>query len=231
MASRARSLALCVVTAIACGACTHGGPARSHKSPSCLSGTYDGGQTEVATGLALGSDGRFAYGLSYGALDEGAGGRWEADGDRVYLTSDPVKPPALAFVAERASDQAGLYVELDVTGGLSRQYFDARIELADGQSLMRRFEEDGLYVEFAEGDRPVSTTVLLPMFGVASMPYRLTGDGPRIVLFRFDPNDLGKVAFSRTPLMREGARLILERHGRRLTFRPVKGGCGNGQPD
>ena len=111
------------------------------------------------------------------------------------------------------------------------QDLDARIELADGQSLMRRFEEDGLSVEFAEGDRPVSTTVLLPMFGVASMPYRLTGDGPRIVLFRFDPHDLGKVAFSRTPLMREGARLILERHGRRLTFRPVKGGCGNGQPD
>ena len=207
------------------------GPAAETRLPPCLAGIYDGSAPEIGAGIELRSDGRFRYGMAYGALDEGADGTWSADDEAVYLTSDPVKPPALAFVAERASDQAGLYVELDVTGGLSRQYFDARIELADGQSLMRRFEEDGLSVEFAEGDRPVSTTVLLPMFGVASMPYRLTGDGPRIVLFRFDPNDLGKVAFSRTPLMREGARLILERHGRRLTFRPVKGGCGNGQPD
>ena len=55
-----------------------------------LVGTYDGHQMEIAAGLELKADGRFRYGLSYGALDEEAAGKWAMSGDQVLLTSDPV---------------------------------------------------------------------------------------------------------------------------------------------
>lgn len=51
-----------------------------------LAGTYDGGQIEIASGLELTKDGRFRYGLSYGALDEVAAGTWLAAGETVTLT-------------------------------------------------------------------------------------------------------------------------------------------------
>jgi hypothetical protein len=54
--------------------------------PTSLVGVYDGGQMEIAAGLELTGDGHFRYGLSYGALDEGAAGTWAAAGDAVTLT-------------------------------------------------------------------------------------------------------------------------------------------------
>lgn len=197
----------------------------------CLAGTYDGGQMEVAAGLALGSDRRFAYGLSYGALDERAEGRWEAHGENVYLTSDPVKAPAFEFLGEQASPDSLYRIELDLPEGFSRQYFDARIELADGTFMGRQFEEEGLEFEVPEGSRPVSVTLLLPVFGIESPPHTLTGNGPRELHVRFDPNDLGKVAFARTPLRRTAGGLELERHDLKLHFRPVRGGCPAAQAD
>lgn len=60
--------------------------AASDAHPAKLAGTYDGGQVEIASGLELTKDGRFRYGLSYGALDEVAAGTWATAGDAVTLT-------------------------------------------------------------------------------------------------------------------------------------------------
>ena len=46
-----------------------------------------------------------------------------------------------------------------------------------------------------------------------------------VVKVRFEPNELGKVAFAGTRLRREGAELLLERHDRLLRFRPEGRGC------
>lgn len=54
--------------------------------PASLVGIYDGGQTEIAAGLKLSKDGTFQYGLSYGALDELAVGKWAVVADTVVLT-------------------------------------------------------------------------------------------------------------------------------------------------
>src|SRR3954469_6839333 len=71
----------------------------ANTQPASLVGTYDGGQMEMAAGLELRADGRFNYGLSYGALDEEAAGRWTLNGDRVLLTSDPVIAPRFVLVS------------------------------------------------------------------------------------------------------------------------------------
>lgn len=53
--------------------------------PASFVGVYDGGQMEMAAGLELSRDGRFRYGLSYGALDEAASGTWSVTADTVTL--------------------------------------------------------------------------------------------------------------------------------------------------
>lgn len=63
-------------------------------------GIYDGGQMELAAALELRPDGRFRYGLSYGALDERAEGRWSERDAKVILTSDTHDPADLSFSGE-----------------------------------------------------------------------------------------------------------------------------------
>src|SRR5437763_3681862 len=92
------------------------------QSPS-LVGTYDGRQMEMAAALELLADGRFRYGLAYGALDEEAAGKWIVHGDRVLLTSDPVTAPRFGLVSQSKGAPGVLRIDLDVPKGLSRQYF------------------------------------------------------------------------------------------------------------
>jgi hypothetical protein len=213
-----------IFAALSASACAH---VPANNGSACLAGTYDGGQTEIAAGLALGSDGRFSFGMSYGALDERAEGRWEGDGKSVYLTSDPVEPPAFVLLGEQPSDQ--LRIELDLPAGLSRQYFDARLEFAGGRTSLHQFGEAGLSIDPGEGGQPVAVTVLLPLFGQESERFALTASPTSELHLRFDPNDLGKVAFNRTSLARENGELLLDRHGRTLRFQPVMGGCSGAQ--
>jgi hypothetical protein len=193
--------------------------------PRCLPGSYDGGQMEMAAGLELGADHRFKYALSYGALDEAAEGRWESDGaDSVFLTSDPTTPPRFAMIREMPGAAGQLQVALDVPSGISRQYFSAIVHYADGRSIVRQFAEEGLTLDLAPGDKPVSITLLLSVLELESEAFALTIPGGSDLHVRFEPNDLGKVAFEKTPLKIDQNDLLLERHERLIRFRR-DGGC------
>ena len=50
-------------------------------------GFYRSNQMEVAAALELDADGSFQYQLDYGAVSEVAEGRWQSDGNSVYLTA------------------------------------------------------------------------------------------------------------------------------------------------
>lgn len=194
--------------------------------PRCLPGSYDGGQMEMATGLDLGKDHRFKYGLSYGALDETAQGTWETDGaGHVLLTSDPATPPAFAMIHEMSSTPGLLQIVLDVPSGISRQYFSAIIRYADGRSTVRQFAEDGLTLALKPDDKLVSATLLLSVLDLESEAYALTIAGGSELQVRFDANDLGSVAFARTPLKIDRDDLLLERHDRLIRFRRSPDGC------
>ena len=184
-----------------------------------LAGTYDGGQMEIAAGLELGADGQFRYALSYGALDEEARGRWDVDGDRVMLTSDPVTDPAFVLLAARPLEARVVKLALDLPAGIERQYFDARIGLSDGRAIERQFAEDGLEVALPPGRQAVSVTLMLKVYGLESPAFPLPrADGVEARL-RFEPNDLGKVRFERQALTIEEGALVMARHGRRIVFR------------
>src|SRR5947209_3621774 len=125
-----------------------------------LVGTYDGKQMEMAAGLELKADGRFRYGLSYGALDEEAAGKWTMSGDRVLLTSDPIVAPRFVLVSHGKGVGGTLQVGLDVPKGLSRQYFDAVILNTNGKTERRQLGEDGLSSPFTGDNAPTSLRML-----------------------------------------------------------------------
>jgi len=194
------------------------GPPRP--GPRCLPGSYDGGQTEMAAKLHLGDDQRFRYSLSYGALDEVAEGKWETDGaDNVFLTSDRTTPPHFSLLRETPAAPGRLHVALDVPAGISRQYFSAIVRFADGRSNVRQFQEEGLTMELQPKDRPISVTLLLSVLSVESEAFALTPGEGNEVNVRFEPNDLGKVAFERTALRVDQEDLLLDRHDRQIRFR------------
>lgn len=190
-----------------------------------LAGCYNGSASEIAAELRLLANGRFRYGLAYGALDEQAEGRWKSNDAAVVLIGDPVTPPRFNLVGEGPGPKDAYRVRLDLPGGMDRQYFRILLTLAEGEPIEQQFAEDGLTVELGPGDRVVQGQLLLGVYGVLSEPFALAGGNGREARFRFEPNDLGKADFTRTPLPRDGANLLLERHGRLLRFRPVKG-CG-----
>jgi hypothetical protein len=196
-------------------------PAAGPPSPAdqCLAGDYDGHAMEMGGGLRLEAGGRFEYGLSYGAVDEAAQGRWERDASHVYLTSDPVTPPRFSLIGESAAPTGEFRVALDLPRGISRQYFDVLLTLADGRHMQRQMAEDGLVVPLAPGERVVSLRVVLPVFDLESDRFPVGAGAASEVRLRFEPNDLGKVAFAHEPLAIDGGALVLQRYDRAIRFR------------
>lgn len=189
------------------------------RAAASMAGVYDGGQTEIAASLALGEDGRFAYGLAYGALNEGAEGRWTQQGDYILLTSDPVRPPRFELVAQQPGPPSRLVVALELPDQLPPELFDVLVTYAGGRMELESLGRDGLSLPFQPGEPPVSVRLVLQMFEIAGGPVPLDPARGYSLRFRFEPNDLGKVDFRATPLQIEGGELLLERHGRLLRFR------------
>ena len=182
-------------------------------------GTYDGGQMEIAAGLELKADRHFRYALSYGALDEEAAGTWTVSGDQVLLTSDPVVAPRFVLVSHSRGTDGVLQVSLDVPSGVSRQYFDAVITSTNGETQWKQLGDDGLSSPFTSANVPTSIRMLLPIFSVIGEPAKLEPSSGYSVRFRFERNDLGKVAFQATPLKIVNGELLLDRHDRTIKFK------------
>ena len=184
-----------------------------------LAGVYDGSQMEMGVGLRLQPNGRFDYQLAYGALDESASGTWTRDRDLVFLTSDPVTPPKFSLIDQRPATDGKMHVALDLPTGWSRQYFDAELELSDGRAAGGQMSDDSDVIELGPGDRPVSLRLVMGVYALRSDAFPIGGAGPSVVRVRFDPNDIGKVAFAGTPLHIVGRTLTFERYGRSIVFR------------
>jgi hypothetical protein len=187
-----------------------------------LVGTYDGHQMEIAAGLELKADGHFRFGMSYGALDEEAAGKWTMSGDQVLLTSNPVIAPRFVIVSHGKGVDGLLQLSLDVPKGMSRQYFDAVITRSNGETQRQQLSEDGLSLPFPSDDVPTSVRMLLPVFSVIGEPLKLDPSSGYSVRIRFEPNDLGKVNFQATPLKILNGDLLLDRHGRTIRFKHSK---------
>ena len=112
-------------------------------APADLVGVYDGGQMEVAAGLELRADGRFRYGLSYGALDEQAEGSWTVEGDRLLLTTEPAVVPARFLIEDQKPTASGA-LEVGVVDPKGRPLpnIDIAISYDEGDPYIRQSREE-----------------------------------------------------------------------------------------
>lgn len=190
--------------------------------PAALVGEYDGRQMEMGAGLELKADGRFEYGLSYGAVDEAAEGSWVADHGSVVLTSDHVTPPRFTMVEQKPGPAKELRITLEVPQGMNPQYFDAVVTFADGHAVQQQLgEEEETVIPIANGAAPTRIMIVLSMFEIHGDWLAIDSAKGSRFHFRFDANDLGRVDFHGTALKIERADLLLDRYGRTIRFRRV----------
>jgi len=193
-------------------------------SPSAVgesaAGVYDGGQAEIAATLELRHDGRYAYSLSYGAVDEASEGAWRAIDGGLMLKSDPSIAPAFERAGARSGDASALLVELDLPQGMPRKAFSALVTLADGSSFAAEFGSDRLEVPLVEGERVERIMLALPLYDLRSEVFTVE-PGQDVLSFRFVPNDLGFLVLDDAFLPARNGAYLLERYNRLLKFRRV----------
>ncbi len=194
----------------------------SGSHPAALVGLYDGNQMEMAAGLELKADGRFRYGLAYGALDEEAEGTWRAEGDHVVLTSDPVTPPRILFLGQQSAAPGTLRISLEAPHGLTPQLFVATLGFAHSETTGEQLADDGLLRPIDPKDPPTSVRLSLPMFELSGDPVAIDPAKGYGLRFRFEPHDIGKVDFRANPLPIDKGDLLLDRHDRTIRFHRIK---------
>lgn len=173
---------------------------------------------DVASGLEIGKDGHFRYFLSVGAVDEEAEGVWTCDKGTLKLTTQPMPKPA-AFRLDKVTDGEEAPFALVVTwpNGRGVPGVDFRIDFASGEPVTGYTQEDGWARDF-EDRWPTGVQFAEPFYGTESVllpvPQR-RGIRLHVVL---EPNDMGKAAFSDTPVTQEDGKLILRWRGGKLPY-------------
>lgn len=185
-------------------------------------GVYDGSQTEMAAGLELSADGRYRYGLSYGAVDEVSQGKRTSAEGGIVLNSDPSTPPQfeLLDIEENSGSAGTLTLSLD-GAGLPLPLFSAVVEHADGTVSMLDFSEHGLEIQIPSSEGAVSVRLLLPIYEIQGEQSTISSPGEARLRFAFHPNDLGFKAFDNTFMPEKDGALFLERYGRTISFRKI----------
>jgi len=188
-------------------------------APADLVGRYDGGQMELAAGLELLADGRFHYGLAYGALDEEAEGSWTVEGDHVLLTTEPAVVPARFLLAEQKPAGPGAIAVLVVgPQGRALPNIDIAITYAEGDPDIVQSREEPVEIPFEAARPPKGVLLAVPVYDVESELFAIDMAKGGGFTFRFEPNGLGQADFRRTSLAIDKGALILPRFDRTLRF-------------
>jgi hypothetical protein len=188
-------------------------------TPADLVGVYDGHQMEIAAGLELRADGRFRYGLAYGALDEEAEGSWTVEGDHVLLTTEPAVVPARFTLSEQKPAASGaVEVAIVDTKGRTLPNIDIAVTYAEGDPDIVQSREEPVDIPFDAARPPRAILLAVPVFDVESDPFPIDAAKGTGFTFRFEPNGLGTADFQRTPLAIEKGALVLPRFDRTLRF-------------
>lgn len=178
------------------------------------------GVHDAASELILRADGRFAYALAYGALDEEATGRWRRVGNKVFLTTIP-KPVPPAFSAGKAAhtDTAPLTLHVTAPDGRGIPGVDFRIEFETGEPLQDYINNDeGWSLPAEEKRKPVAVTLAEPIYQLVSPRFPIDTSKANDLTFILTPHDLGRFDFENMPLDIAPGRLVMHRGGAALDY-------------
>lgn len=187
-----------------------------------LAGGYQAEQMEVGAFLLLAADGRFRYVLDYGAVSETSEGRWTVDNGTVRLVTEPqVKPPRFVVVKDEPAPKGELKVALVDPGFDWGDPFEVSLTFVGGIApQIRAAGTDGV-VALDAGMQPASVLPIMPVYDVKQEPYVLSPETGHHVLFRFEPNDLGRADFRSEPLRIDGKTLVLNRYDTEIRLNRV----------
>ncbi len=178
------------------------------------------GVHEAASGLELTADGRFRYGLSYGALDEVGEGRWTRDGNRILLTTEPEwTPPTFESVSAARSDEFTIRVQVTgPEGNRMSMPVDVILVYPDGRETEGYTQPYGYIPNIPPDTKIKAVKIGLSVFGFVSEPFAVDLARANDLTFRLVPNSLGQPPFKDQPLVIEGDDLIMLRGDGRLTY-------------
>lgn len=166
---------------------------------------------ELAAGLRLGKDGRFQFGLTVGSLDQIAQGRWEADGKRVRLTSDPrpVAPVIKAGRVEATAPDQPFAIRLVGPSGRDVPGVDLRIEFDGGEPLESYLPGGPWSLPEDEKRVPRFVTFSIPSHRIEFPRLPLAPRPGTTALFDLTPNDFGVADMTDAVVTVEGETLTL----------------------
>lgn len=177
---------------------------------------------DVAGQLELTGDGKFAYMLAAGALDERAEGRWELKDGKACLTTEPTpRPPEFQTAEPISGDGATVRVTWPPRpDGTVRGIpgIDFTIGFDEGDPVSGYTQEYGWTMPPDEARIPRWIELTEPIHRIKSPRLRLTGRF-RAVL---QPNDLGVVDFQDACLEQTKDAFMLHRPQWEMKFRRAK---------
>lgn len=182
-------------------------------------GTYAIRQMEMAGGLELRPGGHFRYAFTYGAVDEESEGDWSFDGQVVHLTTRPMPvEPTFDLVRDTPAPKCTLSLAVDWGKFGWSSAPDVLVAFEDSPKVLHLAQADDKGMVHLENCAMMTVLPIVPMFGIAGAPLKLSpATGHRLSL-RFRPNDLGHIAFRNEPLKLDGTGLVMERYDTQIRF-------------
>lgn len=186
-------------------------------------GDYVHSQMELVAGIRLNEDGTFLYGLTVGSLDERGKGRWQADGKRIKLTSDP-RPVAPTITAGRTEIAPGKPFAIRVVAPNGRDVpgVDFRIEFDSGEPLESYLPGEPWSIPDDERRVPRFVTFRMSSYRVLSERMPLDPKPGKVATFTLTPNDFGVVDLSDAHAEIDGDTLTLRRAEGVMAFKRTK---------
>lgn len=214
-----RKILLAVTLAVSCASA-----AAAQESP--LVGDYRLSEgPDAAGGLRIAADGHFQYGLTVGAMDERAEGRWEARGDAICLFTEPTPvPPAFAKAAPVEVDGAVPTIFVSWPNGRGVAGVDFVIGFDQGDPIEDYTQVYGWTMP--EGDTRVPRWVELnePIYNIAAPRFELVEADKGKLHARLVPNDFGVAVFDGACFQARDKAFILTRPEGEMRFQRESGG-------
>jgi len=173
---------------------------------------------DTASMLEITPNGRFRYGMSEGAMDEQAEGRWTCEGGTLKLTTEPTPKPA-AFTLDKVTDGEEAPFTLIVTwpDGRGVALVDFRLDFDGAEPVMGYTQQDG-WSRDLDGHIPKAVQLAEPFYQTISPVFPIPSRKGIKVHIVLTPNDMGTADFRDVLVTREDDRVLLHWRGRAIPY-------------
>ena len=188
-------------------------------------GSWDGSSFETAMFLRLNEDRTFQWALTVGGLDMTAQGKWQAEGDTVTFTSDPVPVPSTIAWAGMEDDPDGPMLRVFHENGKPVDHSSTLTRCADGQTFLGRVGPEGSSPNPEQCPEPVSVRVLIPGVETEWPEFDLAAKGwtpGKTIRFEFQPGQDDVMDFTGMAARLEGDVLTFTEESGGDTYRRMK---------